>query len=173
MEIDKELVKRARERDPEAFAKLYGLISEDLFHFALYMLGNRQDAEDAVSETVLSAFAQIGNLRKPESFRPWLFRILVNQCRRKRKEYTWQTVPIEDSYFEPAPDREEICDLHRALGRLDEKDRTIVLLSAVGGYNSREIGEAMQMNASTVRTKRAKAFQKLRKLLGNGKEAVS
>lgn len=174
MEIDRDLVNRARNKDPEAFAKLYGLICEDLFHFAVYMLGNRQDAEDAVSETVMSAFSQVGKLRKPEAFRSWMFQILVNQCKRKRKEYAQAAVPIEDNYFEPAPDREEICDLHRALGFLEDEERTVVLLSAVGGYSSREIGDYMQMNANTVRTRRAKAFSKLRTLLegGNGREAI-
>ena len=174
MEIDKDLVNRARGKDPEAFAKLYSLICEDLYHFAIYMLGNKQDAEDVVSETVMSAFAQIEKLRKPEAFRSWMFRILVNQCKRKRKEYIEQAVPIEDDYFEPAPDREEICDLHKALGCLEDEERAVVLLSAVGGYSSREIGEYMQMNANTVRTRRAKAFSKLRSLLdgGSGKEAV-
>ncbi len=165
MEIDKELVNRARKQDPEAFAKLYGMICQDLYHFALYTLGNQQDAEDAVSETVMSAFQQIARLRKPESFRSWMFQILVNQCKRRKKEYLNKSLPLEDDYFEPAPDREEICDLHRAMNQLEKEERMVVSLSVLGGYSSREIGSLMKMNANTVRTKRSKAFGKLRELL--------
>lgn len=165
MEIEKEVVNRARKQDPEAFAQLYGMICQDLYHFALYTLGNPEDAEDVVSETVMSAFQQITKLRKPEAFRSWMFQILVNQCKRRKKEYVDKTVPLADDYFEPAPDREEICDLHRAMKHLAEEERMVVSLSVLGGYSSREIGSLLEMNANTVRTKRSKAFGKLRALL--------
>lgn len=162
MESQVDLVKKARQKDTEAFAKLYGMICDDLYRFAVFMLGNKQDAEDVVSETVLAAFSQIAKLRKAEAFRSWMFQILVNQCKKKRKSYVNQPTEIQDDYFEPQVDREEICDLHRALNELKEEERMIVLLSTVGGYNSKEIGAYLKMNANTVRMQRAKALARLR-----------
>lgn len=59
-----------------------------LFRTACTILKNDQDAEDAVQEAILSAYASLDTLREPEKFKPWILRILTNKCydlcRRKR-----------------------------------------------------------------------------------------
>ena len=74
-----ELVSRARQQDAEAFAELYASVYRDLYRFALYTLGNPEDAEDVVSDTVTDAYAAIHKLRSVEAFRPWIFIILTNK----------------------------------------------------------------------------------------------
>lgn len=64
------LVKRAKRGDTAAFAELYGTIYKRLYQFALYTLGNTQDAEDVVSAAVMEAFENIGKLRKEDAFPP-------------------------------------------------------------------------------------------------------
>ena len=87
MEQELQLVCRAQSGDTGAFAQLYEGVYQDLYRFALYVLKHPQDAQDVVSDTVMDAFAQIGELRKSEAFRAWIFRILSNKCKRKLKEY--------------------------------------------------------------------------------------
>ena len=65
------LVKRAKRGDTAAFAELYGTIYKRLYQFALYTLGNTQDAEDVVSAAVMEAFENIGKLRKEDAFSAW------------------------------------------------------------------------------------------------------
>ena len=62
------LVKKAKRGDTAAFAELYGTIYKRLYRFALYTLGNTQDAEDVVSAAVMEAFENIGKLRKEDAF---------------------------------------------------------------------------------------------------------
>ena len=57
-----ELVRRAGEGDAKAFAVLYSRNYTEMYRFALYILGNVHDAEDAVSETVISAYEGISRL---------------------------------------------------------------------------------------------------------------
>ena len=71
--------------DAIAFKELYKTVYQDLYRFALCMMHHPQDAEDAVSEAVLSAYENIHKLRKEEAFRSWIFQILANVCRRKLK----------------------------------------------------------------------------------------
>ena len=89
-----ELVRRARKQDASAFARLYQEIYKDLYKFALYTLKDPHDAEDVVSDTVMDAYAGIKGLKKEESFRAWIFRILSNKCRRKLKEYVNKTTEL-------------------------------------------------------------------------------
>ena len=75
------LVKRAKRGDTAAFAELYGTIYKRLYQFALYTLGNTQDAEDVVSAAVMEAFENIGKLRKEDAFSAWMYRIVANMCK--------------------------------------------------------------------------------------------
>ena len=68
MEKKLQLVKQAKQGSAEAFAELYREIYQNLYRFALYMLGNPADAEDAVSDTVADAWVTIGKLRSEEAF---------------------------------------------------------------------------------------------------------
>ena len=63
------LVSAAKKKDTNAFSKLYKLVYMDLYKFAFYTLKNKEDAEDIVSDTVLSAFHSINKLRKNSSFK--------------------------------------------------------------------------------------------------------
>ena len=72
--------------DAIAFKELYKTVYQDLYRFALCMMHHPQDAEDAVSEAVLSAYENIHKLRKEEAFRSWIFQILANVCRKKLKQ---------------------------------------------------------------------------------------
>ena len=64
-----DLIRRAKRGDVKAFSQLYSRIYKDMYKFALYMTRHPQDAEDAVSETVVTAYEYIGRLRKEESLR--------------------------------------------------------------------------------------------------------
>ena len=60
---EKQLVLNAKNGDKEAFTALYSIYKDRLYRYAFYRLSNPEDAEDAVSECVLSAFWEIKNLK--------------------------------------------------------------------------------------------------------------
>ena len=91
MDINSSEVKKAKCGDAAAFAGLYQQVYADLYRFALYTLKNKADAEDAVSETVTEAFSSIDRLRKADSFKAWIFRILYYKCKDRLREYTRKT----------------------------------------------------------------------------------
>ena len=66
MEQYLELVRQAKHGSTDAFASLYQEVYEDLYRFAVYVLQDPADAQDAVSETVTDAFASIGQLRSEQ-----------------------------------------------------------------------------------------------------------
>lgn len=87
---EKQLIHLSRGGDKEAFAKLYGMYKDRLYRYAYYRLADACDAEDAVSETVLTAYREIGSLRKasnlnfPMQFVYWfiigMFSWIYNRC---------------------------------------------------------------------------------------------
>lgn len=162
---EKVLVKKAKKGDVEAFGQLYEEVYKDLYHFALYLLNHTQDAEDIVAETVLDAYRSIGGLKKEESFRAWIFKILSNKCRMKRKEYLNKDVELDEEMEGTSKSLEETSDLQIAMASLEEEERMIINLIVIAGYKSAEVAQILHMNANTVRSKQSRAYEKLRKWL--------
>lgn len=158
------LIRKAQRGNVKAFSELYAQIYKDLYRFALFTMKHPQDAEDAVSEAVIAAYENIHKLKKQESFRSWIFTILANQCRRKRKN-TRQMEELPEGLAASEQDYAEACDVRAAFMKLDEKDRIIVACSVLEGYASEEIGRMMGMNPATVRSRKARAIDRLRQIL--------
>ena len=76
----KEIVKMAQAGNADAFCMLYDMMKDRLYRYAYYRLSNSDDAEDAVSDAVLSAYIQIKELKNPDAFSAWMFKILSASC---------------------------------------------------------------------------------------------
>jgi RNA polymerase sigma-70 factor (ECF subfamily) len=163
---EKELVLRAKNGDKEAFCKLYGMIKDKLYRYAYYKLGNQHDAEDAVSDCVVSAYEQIVNLRKPEAFQSWIFRILYISCSNyinlQKKQREMQN--IDDVKMLQAKETDTM-QIREALTQLKEDEKEIVLLAVVAGFKSREIAKIVDMTDGSVRSKLSRSLKKMRKFL--------
>ena len=140
--------------DAIAFKELYKTVYQDLYRFALCMMHHPQDAEDAVSEAVLSAYENIHKLRKEEAFRSWIFQILANVCRRKLKSRERTETELKEDHASAT-----YCD-----GLRTDVERAFLILDD-GGYNSKEIGKMLRMNPNTVRSRRKRALEKMSWLL--------
>lgn len=167
MEVNIIEVKKAKRGDAAAFAGLYQQIYADLYRFALYTLKNKNDAEDAVSETVVDAFASIGKLHQAEKFKGWIFRILYNKCKDKLREYTKKDEELPEEYCEiPAEEKVEDGVVMRTLFfELSEEDRLIISMHLFAGYTSKEIAKLLGINENTVRSKESRALKKLARMV--------
>ena len=151
MEESRELVRQAKKGKREAFAKLYETVYEDMYRFALYVLKDREDAEDAVAETVADAF-------------------LSNKCKRKLKEYITKTYSYEENEqrLEKDSKTEDIAHaihVRDAFYSLEEEERYMVALQVFGGYKSREIAALLHKNHNTVRSQVSRALKKMKEKL--------
>lgn len=165
-----ELIRRAKRGDIKAFSHLYARIYKDLYKFALYMTRHTQDAEDAVSDAVLSAYENLAGLKKEESFRSWMFTILNNRCKRMLKNGQKETAGLEGTSSRGRqgchePDYAQWHDVRRAFGELDEEERMIVAFSVFGGYHSDEIARMLDKKPTTVRSRKSRALDKMRSAL--------
>lgn len=160
----------ARNGDTASFCKLYELYYKDMYRFAYYMLGNEQDAEDAISETVLDAFTGIRNLKKTERFKSWIFKILSVKCKRQiavyvsnRKQMKEETESLPLTK-EDHPYAEQL-DIRSAFATLNEMERSIISLMVFAGYNSRETARILGSTEGTIRSAKSRAFTKMSQYL--------
>ncbi len=157
------------------FLKKYEEIYKDLYRYAYFSLGHAQDAEDAVSEAVMDAYASINQLKDVNAFRGWMFTILSRKCKQKRKEYAENKVISIDEKrdetgkgFEEILSNDEICvsdkeELKEMFFSMTPEERRIVGLHVICGYTSKEISKILGVRESTIRSKEHRAFLKLRK----------
>lgn len=150
-----------------AFEEHYKMVYQDLYRFALYILRNEADAEDAVAEAVADAWKGLKNLREEYAFRKWIFKILRIKCKKKQMDYCRHIISLDeqDDMFEPwqKPDFgwDEAQDVQNAFWRLEAEERLIVSMSVFGGYTSQEIGEALELKSTTVRSKLSRSLSKM------------
>ena len=160
-----------REDARERFAAAVTAHRHAMYRAARVLVDSDADAEDAVSEAVLSAYENLAGLRKEDSFRSWMFTILNNCCkktlRRGRREAALPEGGAHERIGENAhePDYAQWHDVRRAFGELDEEERMIVAFSVFGGYRSEEIAQMLDRNAATVRSRKSRALEKMRSAL--------
>lgn len=163
------LVTKAKNGSADAFGELYGLYAEELFRFAYYYIGSVSAAEDCVSEAVCLAFENLPNLKKNEAFKSWMFKILHNCCKKAQKIKYLERGNVElsevSNLSSAQKDHSERISLENALKKLSEEEREIIILYFVSGYNSKEIGNILDLKDSTVRSKISRATAKLREML--------
>lgn len=155
--------------DAVRFAGMYEEIYLDLYRFALCMMRNPQDAEDAVSEAVIHGYEHVASLRREDAFKSWMFTILSRVCKKKLAAAK-KNAANEAEFFERAEGAEDrmnlSLDVRRAFAVLSEEEQMIIGLSVFGGYQSNEIGKMLRLKDGTVRSKRSRALAKMSVILG-------
>ncbi|MEG0546615.1 MAG: RNA polymerase sigma factor [Oscillospiraceae bacterium] len=168
MEKDmKDLLLKAQSGDCDAFGEIYSLYAKQLYLYALKYLGNTYDAEDAVSECVIKVFKSVKSIKSPEKVKAYFFKALSNTAKTMLSQNSLKLVDELDENVKSEECLEDSMllsyDIQNALKTISEEEKTIVLLSAVGGFNSKEISKIIDVPAVTVRSKLSRAFLKLRK----------
>ena len=167
---EKQLIEQAQNGDKDAFCTLYEIYKDKLYKYAFYRLGNEEDAKDAVSDCVVSAYKQVSSLRKPDAFQKWIFRILYFSCNKyideqvKRRE-SMNFDDISNTYTESGDKAENKTEVMQALEILNDEEKNIVILSVISGLKSREIAQTMELTAGSVRSKLSRSLSKMRSFL--------
>lgn len=133
-----------------------------LYRLAYSYLKNRDDALDAVQESIARAIDRLPSLRSGDRLHIWMTRIVVNECLtrlRRRKP----VVPLEDwDGAEEEHDRDELWDLRKSIDALDPKLRTVVILRFFEDRKLEEIAQITRTPLSTVKTRLYRALAQLR-----------
>ncbi len=155
------LILEAKRGDPDAFSALMQSQMQNMYKAAIAILNSDEDAADAIADTILICWEKLDQLKKPEFFRTWMTRILINKCKdiiRKRKRYSFVEEVPDVSVQEEGFENVEWKD---ALNCLEEKYRLVAVLYYVEGFSTVEIGKMLGMPDSTVRSRLSRARRKL------------
>lgn len=153
-----QLERLAQQGDAEAFVKLMKTHELAMYKVAKGYFASDADVADAMQETTLYCYEKLHQLQKPEHFKTWLIRILINKCNdMKRKSGKYALGEVRE---DAAPDvGQSNVEFAMMMDALPEPDRTILLLYYDQGMRVREISRCMDMSIDAIkgRLKRGRA----------------
>ena len=177
---DADYVRRVLAGDAAAFAGLVARYRDRLGRYAVRMLGNHADAEDALQETFVRAYRSLGRCTDPDRFGAWVFGILVNRCRtigaqRARRE-RWQVADesavLRAAVREDPAGRQALREaITAALARVAPMLREAFLLKFVEELSYEEMAEVTGASIPALKMRVLRARSELQRLLGSVTDA--
>ena len=169
-----ELIKLAQKGNQESFCSLIEAYEKKIYNIAYKFMRNEHDAQDAAQEAIIKIYTNLHKYLFNSSFSTWMYRVTANTCMdllRKRKA----NVGIEnfENLFvskEGNPDSESINkelgdNIKKAINLLPEKYIPVIVLKDVNGLKYEEIAEILKLTLGTVKSRIARAREKLRDIL--------
>lgn len=169
---DRAIIHQVLAGDDEAFSRLVDRHYDRCARIALRILGNKEDAEEAIQDAFLRAYRALGSYEDQERFSAWLTRILINQCRTvlarvQRREAVFSDLDVRDAELFAQVESPENAwpDLERALAQLPPDQREAVVLRYADDLTYEEMARITGAGQSALKMRVQRAFARLRALL--------
>ena len=175
------IIRRVQNGDTQAFEQLVLAHEKEVFNLARRELRNYHDAEDVTSEVFVKVFVNIKKFRGDSQFSTWIHRITLNLCKdkyRSQARHPEVSLVRRDEDDEEDPKEIEVEDvaqspevlyekklvyeaLQDGLRQLSDEHRRILLLREIHGLSYEEIGEKLDLEIGTVKSRIFRARKKL------------
>jgi len=180
MLVEFELIERARSGDDGAFNQVVQVYRKRILGTIARLIGRPEDVEDVGQEVFLRLYFSLDQLRTPEVFEPWLYRLTVNAAydylrRQKRRresrmsDLSEQQVMMADAVAGSKQSdetqrrskvKEQVEDL---LGQVSEEDRILLMLKEVEGLSLKELEKIYDANENALKVRLFRARQRVLK----------
>jgi RNA polymerase sigma-70 factor, ECF subfamily len=185
MLVDFELVKRAQGGDAVAFKELVLAYRKRILGTIARLIGHPDDVEDVGQEVFLRLYFSLDQLRSPEVFEPWLYRLTVNAAydylRRQRRRNESRMADLSEQQVvkadalagskvgKEAEEQGRVKETVDALLKsVSEEDRILLTLKEVEGLSLKELEKVYHVNENAIKVRLFRARQRVLKSLGSG-----
>lgn len=174
-----QLIAECQANNRKAQLELYNRYCEGMFVVSKRFLKDSYEAEDAMQEAFIKAFAKLHQFNGEVTFGAWLKRIVINKCIDKLKSKKLELVAINENILSTADEDENwniddgigIEEVKKTIEKLPEKYKYPLMLFLIEGYDHEEISEIMNITQVASRTMVHRGKKKLQeelKILKNG-----
>lgn len=161
----------------EGLLRAFNEMRDELVSTLMYLLGNRDDAQDAAQETFLKCWRTQESLEAVQNLRAWIFRVGLNTARDMQRS-AWHRrsrpllmegesmkVTTADVASQQVEHQETLEKLRAAIGNLRQEEKEVFLLRQNGDLTYEQIAEMRRIPVGTVKTQMRSALQKIRRVL--------
>ncbi len=170
-----ELVEKAKNNDKIAFSELIIAIEKELYLIAKTKLKNDDDIGDAIQETIYKSYKNIKKLKDNAIFKTWIIKILMNECNNIYKKKSKYSISYEEKEMEKylvANDKSDNVEFEVLIKDLDSEEKLILTLYYCSKYTIKEISKIAKIKENTIKSKMARARNKIRKQIEEKGEMV-
>ena len=175
--IHHDLIELCGKNNPKAQFEIYKLYYKAMYNSSLRIVKDVTEAEDIMQEAFLAAFKNIKQYKGEVSFGAWLKRIVVNRSLDSLKKKKLELFPIDNELYKLSENEdqnieyseEQVCILKKGINRLPTGYRIILNLYLIEGYDHEEIGNILDITASTSRSQFLRAKRKLIQIISVNK----
>jgi RNA polymerase sigma-70 factor (ECF subfamily) len=176
------MVNLAIQGDQVAFGQIVDQYSTLMLRTASMIVGDRDIAEDVVQDALIQAWHHLSDLRKAGALRPWLMRIVVNQCISFKRRLARTAVFMRQVLSEQETDliaqvadnhkgcRERDWDLAHAIESLPMKQRVVIVLHYYNSMTLSEMAQTLNTSENTLKKRIQAGLTNLRRILRNNEE---
>ena len=152
-------------------------MKNDLYKIAKARLKKDEDVFDVIQETMITSFKSIKKLKNPLCFKSWLIKILINKSNdmyNKRNKYN--IISLEDvkdyknSDYIDIDMVDTILDFNFLCDHYEYEKRIIIMLFYMEKFTDKEIGTILNLNENTVKSKRTRVIQEIKKMIERGEK---
>ena len=152
-------------------------MKNDLYKIAKARLKKDEDVFDVIQETMITSFKSIKKLKNPLCFKSWLIKILINKSNdmyNKRNKYN--IISLEDvkdyknSEYIDIDMVYTILDFNFLCDHFEYEKRIIIMLFYMEKFTDKEIGTILNLNENTVKSKRTRVIQEIKKMIERGEK---
>lgn len=169
MEINA-LIQKVRQGDVDCFEPIIRKYEQPIYRFCLFLLGDRQEAEDAAQDILFKSYEHLDKFDPAQPFSAWLHKIAENHCRNllKRRRRWFHLLPLfhptgQASSAEQVYSENMETELAYWFHGLSVMEKKLLFLRVVEDYSFEEIAHMMEESAPTVRKRFERLKMKLRK----------
>jgi len=163
------IISQAIRGDLHSYKTLYGIYARPMYNISIRLLNSKEDAEDVLQESFITAFKKLHQLKEAATFGGWFRKIVVNNCLQQlRARISFDDLPpcdeLPGDYLD---DMEQIplAEIHFAIRRLPEGCRQIFLLYTGEDLTHKEIARQLQISESTSKSQYLRAKKLLQQQL--------
>lgn len=187
MLVDFDLILRAKQGDDQAFNQVVQAYRRRILGTISRLIGRPEDVEDVGQEVFVRLYYSLDQLREPDVFEPWLYRLTVNAAydylRRQRRrpearmsDLSEQQVMMADADAGTIAQREEVRQgkvrdfVNSLLGAVSEEDRVLLTLKEVEGLSLKQLESVYKVNENALKVRLFRARQRVLKAFAKSEE---
>ena len=190
MLVEFEQIEKAQHGDDAAFNQVVVAYRKRILGTIARLIGRPEDVEDVAQEVFLRLYYSLDQLRTPEVFEPWLYRLTSNAAydylRKKRRrmearmaDLSEQQMMIADAVAGEKVDRDDTArkrireEVDSLLGAVSEEDRVLLTLKEVEGLSLKELGKIYHVKENALKVRLFRARQRVLKAFAAGRKRTA
>ena len=172
----KNLIEKINKGESDLINELIAIWQKRVYNMAFKMLHNHDQSMDVMQKVFIKVYKSLNQLKEPEKFKSWLYRIVINYCKSELRKPT-RVIPIDDQIKQRTDsehkrytqyDQDELKEvILTSLQKIPEEQKIIIVMKEYEGFKFHEIADTLDISINTAKSRLYYGLKSMRKVILN------